>query len=76
MATRTLKIRRAAKISTGNYENTDVAIELDMFFDDITSSKAVFDALSTEVDNLLKEAIDKIELGAINAKSKANRFGV
>jgi hypothetical protein len=73
---RTITVRRAAKINTGNYENTDVFVEL---VSDVPTSHTyedVADSLLRQADTILKKKIDDIELGKREAKSKAGRFGV
>lgn len=73
-----LTVRRAAKINLGNYENTDIAVELEV---DISNETAIplethFEHTLAEVNKLLRNAVDQVELGNVKAKSKAARFGV
>lgn len=69
-----VSVRRAAKINTGNYENTDVAVELEAkvgLNDDVVEVER---ALMDLADEMLAEKIDAIELGERKALSKAKRF--
>jgi hypothetical protein len=69
-------IRREAKISTAQYENTSVSVEIS---EDATSGITEEDqlaALIRRADGALRKKIDEIELGNIRSKSKASRFGV
>ena len=69
-------VRRAAKINTGNYENTDVSVELEasVGVTDNVVEVEVERALMDMTDEMLAEKIDAVELGDRRAKSKANRF--
>lgn len=73
-----LTVRRAAKISTAQYENTTVEIELSEDWNEamgFTESQAL-ESLISRCDAALKRKIDEIELGKIQSKSRASRFGV
>lgn len=67
-------VRRAAKINTGNYENTDVSVELEASVGVTDNVVEVERALMDMADEMLAEKIDAVELGDRRAKSKANRF--
>jgi len=67
-------VRRAAKINTGNYENTDVSVELEASVGLTDNVIEVERALMDLADEMLAEKIDAVELGDRRAKSKANRF--
>jgi len=67
-------VRRAAKINTGNYENTDVSVELEASVGVTDNVIEVERALMDMADEMLAEKIDAVELGDRRAKSKANRF--
>ena len=71
-------IRRAAKISTGNYENTDVSVEISEDYNDaigLTEPEHIASIIA-RADTALKRKIDEIELGKRESQSKAKRFGV
>lgn len=67
-------VRRAAKINTGNYENTDVSVELEASVGVTDNVVEVERALMDMADEMLAEKIDAVEVGDRRAKSKANRF--
>lgn len=70
-----VRVRRAVKVSTGNYENTDISIELE----ETCSSEGLdftVNALTNYAKNYLREQIDEIELGKRKVVSKASRFGL
>lgn len=74
MQVKKVSVKRSAKINTGNYENTDVSVELEA---SVSSNEDVFDVerdLMEMADEMLAEKIDAIELGERRAASKANRF--
>jgi hypothetical protein len=68
-----ITVSRSAKINLGNYENTDVGVEVSGEFEDY---EAGFYLLSTMAKTKLKDLIDDIELKNVKSKSKADRFGV
>jgi len=68
-------VKRSAKINTGNYENTDISVELEASVNVGEDELEVQRALMKLADSMLAEKIDDIELGAQRAKSKASRFG-
>ena len=67
-------VKRSAKINTGNYENTDVSVELEAKVGVNEDVVEVERALMDLADEMLAEKIDAIELGERRAKSKASRF--
>jgi hypothetical protein len=69
----TVTVSRSAKINIGNYENTDVGVELSAQFEDISMGLAT---LSVSADTYLRQRVDEIELSLKKDKSKAARFGV
>lgn len=78
-----ITIKRACKINLGNYENTDIGVELSANVGEgesvnLTALALVntTQALVNACDEILKAKIDAIELGERKAKSKAVRFGV
>lgn len=68
-------VKRAAKINVGNYENTDVSVELEAEVGSMENALDVERALMEMADEMLAEKVDAIELGDRRAKSKAKRFG-
>lgn len=77
------KVKRCAKINLGNYENTDIHVEIEedalISRDDISPEVAEQNhlaALLERADKALANKIDAIELREMKAKSKASRFGV
>ena len=75
MATK-YSVRRAAKISTGQYENTDVSIEITEDGIEGLAESEHLDGLIKRCDDAIKRKVDEIEFGQIKSKSKAGRFGV
>lgn len=69
----TVTISRSAKINIGNYENTDVGVELSAQFEDVSAGLAT---LSAAADTYLRQRVNEIELSLKKDKSKAARFGV
>lgn len=68
-------VKRAAKINVGNYENTDVSVELEAEVGSMENALDVERALMEMADEMLAEKVDAIELGDRRSKSKAKRFG-
>lgn len=76
MQVTTIRVRRAAKINTGNYENTDISYEFEAAVSvDEDLSAAVLN-LTSKCDEALRNKIDEVELGTRKVQSKAKRFGV
>lgn len=71
-----ITVCRSVKISTGNYENTDVSVELSGTFTAGEDKTLAAVELINRCDAILKIKIDEIELGKRSANSKASRFGV
>lgn len=71
-----ITVRRAAKVSTGDYENTDVEVTLKGVLDLGDSAVSAYDELTTMADAMVRNKIDEIELGKRKVQSKAGRFGV
>lgn len=69
-------IRRAAKVSTGNYENTDIEITLVAEVHEGEAALSVAEDLTSTANAFLKQKIDDIEQGKRELKFKAHRFGV
>lgn len=68
-------VKRSAKINVGNYENTDVSVELEAEVGTMENAYDVEKALMDMADEMLADKVDTIEMGDRRAKSKARRFG-
>jgi subtilase family serine protease len=71
-----IAVRRAAKVNTGNYENTDVEVSLEATLDVGESATTAYYQLTATADALVREKVDEIELGKRKVASKAGRFGI
>lgn len=71
-----ISVRRAAKIKTGNYENTDVEVTVDAVLDVGDNVQAVQAHVMAIADGIIREKVDEIEIGKRREQSKAGRFGV
>lgn len=73
---KSLTVSRNVKISTGSYENTDVAISITEDRDeDITEATQIAQIMS-RIDVYLQEKIDIIDNKDVKRRSRAIRFGV
>jgi hypothetical protein len=74
-----VRIKKAVKVSTGNYENTDISMELESTIPIEDAEKKIDAAVKEMTDYIntyLKNAVDEIELGKRKSESKARRFGL
>lgn len=73
-----VSVKRSVKINTGNYENTDLCVEIE---DDVRerygeTPEDAIKRLMLIAEGALREKVDDIELGERKDKSKAKRFGL
>lgn len=71
-----VRIRRAVKVNLGNYENTDIIMELESPVTATDNIQVIAAELTAEINTYLRNAVDEIELGKRKSESKAKRFGL
>lgn len=71
-----LAVRRAVKINTGSYENTDIEVAIEAAVDAGDNVGQAYADLMATADNMVREKVDEIEIGKRRTASKAGRFGL
>lgn len=69
-------VKRSVKVNLGNYENTDVGIEISATVPGDEDVQVVARDMVAQADAFLRNKVDEIELGQRKEKSKAGRFGI